>query len=485
MSYGRGVQAFIALALLGSATLGFAAEDHTKLVNGTFKVGSDVTRVCLECHEKQATDFMKTSHWNWKGTPNHVKGLEKSAKEYGKANMLNAYCTSIEAGKDGLVHEACGKCHAGYGWSRSNYDFSNKANVDCLICHAQKGNYARSAFNCDVDMKSMEKGSMDLDVAARNVGMPTRRNCGYCHFFGGGGDAVKHAGLDSTLEKTTKKHDVHMGTKASGGQDMSCQTCHRTAEHRIAGASSMMAHYDSRVACIDCHSGDRAPHRTSKNGLILNGHLAAVACETCHIPIFAKGQATKMSWNWSDVGKNLNPEEQFDKETFARKKGSFTWGMNVVPVYAWYNGTIERYMVGDKIKEPGKPVIMTKPVGSIVDRKAKIYPYKYYTGDQPMDVKYGYLSIFQQYKSLWDDYDWDKAIRNGSEILPYSGTFRFVKTVSYISASHEVAPKENALQCGECHMGGKRLDWKGLGYKGDPLQAGGREKQLAGEKSAN
>ncbi len=465
----------LAVGLWG-AVGAMAGEDHATLVSGTFKAGAEVTRVCLECHEKQATDFMKTTHWNWKGTPNHVKGLEKSGKEYGKANMVNAFCTSIQAGKDGLVHEACGKCHAGYGWTRTNYDFGKKENVDCLVCHAQKGNYSRSNYDCDVDMKSMEKGSMDLNLAAKSVGKPSRRNCGYCHFFGGGGDAVKHAGLDSTLEKTTKKHDVHMGSKASGGQDMACQDCHRPREHKIAGASSMMAHYDSRVACTDCHSGDRAPHKKSKNGAILNGHLAAVACETCHIPVFNKGQATKLSWKWSDVGKNLTAEEEFDKETFMKKKGSFTWGMNVVPVYAWYNGKIERYLVGDKIKDPSKPVVMTRPVGSIADRKAKIYPYKYYTGDQPMDAKYGYLSIFQQYRSLWDDYDWDKALRGGSDVLPYSGKFQFVKTVSYISASHEVAPKEDALQCGECHMGGKRIDWKGLGYKGDPLQTGGREK---------
>ena len=43
-----------------------------------------------------------------------------------------------------------------------------------------------------------------------------------------------------------------------------------------------------------------------------------------------------------------------------------------------------------------------------------------------------------------------------------------------ISASHEVSPKEDAVQCGECHMGGKRMDWKELGYKGDPMKIGGR-----------
>lgn len=142
------------------------------------------------------------------------------------------------------------------------------------------------------------------------------------------------------------------------------------------------------------------------------------------------------------------------------------------------------HMVGDKIKDPGKPVYMSRPVGDIKDRTAKIYPYKYYTGDQPMDATYKYLSIFQQYKSLWADYNWDKALMGGAEGsgLPYSGKYRFVNTVTYIAAEHEVSPKEDALQCGECHLGGTRMDWKALGYKVDPMTAGGRFSTISRKK---
>lgn len=54
-----------------------AGQDHAEFVKGPFKTGEQVTAVCLECHEKQAADFMKTAHWKWKGTPNHVQGMEK------------------------------------------------------------------------------------------------------------------------------------------------------------------------------------------------------------------------------------------------------------------------------------------------------------------------------------------------------------------------------------------------------------------------
>lgn len=463
---------FAVLCLHGSLDA-FASTDHTSLIKGPFKNGEQVTKVCLQCHEKQAKDFIKTSHWTWKGTPNHLQNIESKGELLGKANMLNAVCTSIEGGKDGIVHEQCSKCHAGYGWTRTTFDFTDMGKIDCLVCHAKKGNYARSVGGT-VDMKAVEKGSMNLELAAQSVGVPGRNNCGSCHYYGGGEDSVKVPGIESTLEKKDRKLDVHMGTKKSGGGDMPCQSCHVTKDHRIAGASSMTAHYDSRVNCEDCHRGTKAPHQKSKNGLIIDRHAARVACQTCHIPYFARSQATRMEWYWSDAGKDLKSEEQFDKETYVKKMGRFRWGKNEKPVYVWYNGKIEHYMKGQEIKDPSKPVVITKPVGSITDKTAKIYPYKLFIGDLPMDSTYKYLNIFQHYKSFWVDYNWEKALTGGAEGagLPYSGKYQFVKTVSYFGVSHEVAPKEDSLQCGECHAKGGRLDWNALGYKDDPMSGG-------------
>jgi hypothetical protein len=36
---------------------------------------------------------------------------------------------------------------------------------------------------------------------------------------------------------------------------------------------------------------------------VLNRHTSKLACQTCHIPEFARGGiATKMSWDWSTAG---------------------------------------------------------------------------------------------------------------------------------------------------------------------------------------
>ncbi|MDF1525937.1 MAG: tetrathionate reductase family octaheme c-type cytochrome [bacterium] len=452
-------------ALLVFVSLAMATEDHTEYIEGPFTTGEEVTAACLECHQEQAEQFLETSHYKWKGPPRTVKGMEKSKEEYGKANLINNFCVDIEASR-----AFCTKCHAGYGWSDGADPQMDVKKIDCLVCHAKKGHYKKTMAGLP-DQEMIEKGRMDLVAAARSVSMPDRKNCGVCHFFAGGGDAVKHGDLDSSLTKPAREHDIHMG----GSADMTCQECHLTRDHRIAGASTFMATNDGRVACEDCH---RDPHRDSNSKNLLTAHTRTLACQTCHIPFFAKGQATKMSWDWSTVGKEVEPEEQFGKETFTRHKGTFVWEKDVVPTYAWYNGKITRYLKGEKVSDTKGPVIIAKPVGDIKDKGSKIFPFKKFTGKQAIDSKFKYLLIFQSYGGLWSHYDWEKALQAGAETagLPYSGKFTFVSTESYGSINHEVAPKEQALQCGDCHFGrDKRLDWEALGYEGDPMRTGVRK----------
>lgn len=89
-----------------------------------------------------------------------------------------------------------------------------------------------------------------------------------------------------------------------------------------------------------------------------------------------------------------------------------------------------------------------------------------------MDSAYRYLLIPHLVQGLWKHYDWERALRDGAKGsgLPYSGKYEFVRTIAYGSINHQVAPKEKALQCHDCHSGNGRLDWKALGYDRDPLK---------------
>lgn len=449
------------LALCAAAVLNIsahaAAPSHADRVTGSFTSAQDVTKACLVCHEKQAKDFMKTVHWTWEMTQD-IPGKGKAP--IGKKVSINNFCISITSN-----WPRCTSCHAGYGWKDASFDFSKPENVDCLVCHDTTGEYKKEAKSA-----GLPDPKVDLLKVAQNVGKPNRANCGACHFFGGGGDRVKHGDLDSSLIEPKRSYDVHMGTD---GANMVCQGCHQTQNHDIPGqAMSVSVGEGQRIHCGGCHG--ETPHKNDR----LNKHTAAVACQSCHIPTFAKEDPTKVWWDWSKAGdKERKPkEDENGMEDYAAIKGEFKWAKNVMPTYAWYNGKSERYLVGEKI-DPKKLVYLTKPIGSIKDKNSKIYPFKVMAGKQPYDSKNNYLVTPQTFGGYWKHMDWQKAITDGMAAsgLPYSGSYGFAETRMYWRINHMVTPKEQALKCTDCHSEKGRLNWKELGYKGDPMKVGGRK----------
>lgn len=97
-------------------------------------------------------------------------------------------------------------------------------------------------------------------------------------------------------------------------------------------------------------------------------------------------------------------------------------------------------------------------------------------GKQPYDSKNNYLVTPHTFGGYWKHMDWQKAITDGmaASELAYSGSYGFVETHMYWRVNHMVTPKEQALKCTDCHSNNGRLNWKELGYKGDPMKVGGR-----------
>ena len=133
----------------------------------------------------------------------------------------------------------------------------------------------------------MPDPSVNLGYVAQHVGKPSRTDCGTCHFFGGGGNNVKHGDLEEALFDPSREVDVHM---ASDGSDMQCVDCHTAQKHQMLGKMySVSSMNRNRVACEQCHSS--IPHTDD----VLNNHTLKVACQTCHIPTYAKVNPTKLS----------------------------------------------------------------------------------------------------------------------------------------------------------------------------------------------
>lgn len=424
--------------------------DHSALINGEFKTGSDVTRACLTCHAEEGQQMLNSVHFTWEAEPVEFGGRDQPIA-VGKTNLLNNFCIGIQSN-----WTSCTKCHAGYGWSEKDYDFANVENVDCLICHDQSGGYAKSTSGLPAE-------GVDLLTAARSVGAPTRQNCGTCHFNGGGGNGVKHGDLDESMYFPDSTLDVHMGEF-----NFQCTTCHTTEAHIISGRSltSSADVLTGQIACTDCHNtklhGDQR----------LNAHTDTVACQSCHVPAGARRNPTKVSWDWSTAGQDLAE----DPHEYLKIKGTFEYERDIIPDYMWFNGLSDRYLLGDKI-DPNVPTVMNPLAGSIDDPASKIYPFKIHNSKQPYDAIYNYLLQPNTIGGYWVHFDWDKALVTGSQVtgLLYSGKYGFAPTVMYYMQSHQVAPTENALQCADCHGENTRMNWQALGYTGDPMLWGGRK----------
>lgn len=419
--------------------------DHSKfaVLQQKFSTPQQVTATCISCHNQRHKEVMQSNHWNWE-REEYVEG--KGIVYLGKRNAINNFCIGTQGNE-----ESCAKCHIGYGMTSDGKSFTDSTNVDCLVCHD----------NTETYVKAPEKGglplaTLDFNVIAQSVGKPKLSNCGVCHFYGGGGNNVKHGDLDEAMFETTKDIDVHMGTD---GAKLQCVDCHTTEKHNIAGkVYSLSSMNMNRNNCEQCHTA--TPHEDN----ILNEHTIKVACQSCHIPTYAKANSTKMSWDWSTAGKlkNGEPYEEDDSlgnHTYLSIKGSFSWDRNVVPDYIWFNGTATHYLEGDQITDTTKPLVLNQLHGSYADDESKIYPVKIHVAKQPYDPVNKILiqpKLFADKEgegAFWLDFNWQTAATEGMKEanLPFSGKISFINTEMYWPVNHMVATKENSLSCNSCH----------------------------------
>jgi octaheme c-type cytochrome (tetrathionate reductase family) len=465
------VALLVGLFVAGQAVAKTADHSKFKELQGPFKSGPEVTKACLACHNLAGHQVMKSVHWTWEAKS------PTTGKTLGKKWAANNFCGSP------LSNEPrCTSCHAGYGWTDKNFDFTNQDNVDCLACHDTTGGYKKFSTDAghplyeDRVHEAMEGPpgkkpvkAPDLTKIAQQVGPSGRGNCGNCHFNGGGGDAVKHGDLDSSLKNPPKELDVHM---AKDGGNMSCAACHTFNDHLPSGsryaANSKDTHGKdlpkddhNRATCESCH--DNTPHKDAK----LNNHANKVACQTCHIPEFARGGvATKTLWDWSTAGKmDADGKPLFVKGDhghlkYSAAKGDFEYGENVRPAYKWYNGTVQQVTITDKLDDyiaKDGVLELNRIEGSANDPKARIWPFKVMHGKQPYDPVNNTLVVNHVYgeddTSFWKNYDYAKSIQAGMDYagLPYSGKFDFIETRMNWFITHMVAPKEKAVPCQECH----------------------------------
>lgn len=377
---------------------------------------------CRVCHENVMLDLQQTGHWKWRGTSVSIVGHE--AETHGKRDLLNGLFIGVPSNEG-----RCSQCHTSFGWTDATFDFAGLGSVDCFVCHDTTGTYAKHPTSGGGGASLLQNGQpvlagpTDLTQVVYNVGTPSRRNCGACHFYADGGDNVKHGDMSSDLAAPTRDMDVHMG-----GHDLACQTCHAEQRHGIAGFSlHSVDEGGESPRCTRCHSAT-APHTEYPAlDVLLNLHVDRLACELCHIPTFARTKPTVVEWYWDTAGQDVNPIplDAHGMPTYDKDKGSLVWAIDVQPTPRWFNGEWRRMMIGsaDTYATAGTvndPVILAEPTATAADADAKIYPFKVMYGRQPADTVNKRLIAPHLFGSAaganpyWSSYNWALALEEGA-----------------------------------------------------------------------
>ncbi|MCF8055670.1 MAG: hypothetical protein K9K37_03410 [Desulfocapsa sp.] len=408
---------------------------------------------CLSCHYTEALEMQNSTHYRWVGeTPDMVNN--QGTLQGKLTNAVNSYCINIEG--DWPV---CGSCHVGRG-KKPNDTSAGLENIDCLVCHNEE--YSTSRIR-------LADGSMGVlaptDSMVRNINAPTRANCLTCHAKAGGGDGVKRGDLSlATAHNSDPDFDVHMN---SNGSDLSCQRCHIFENHLVIGKGSDLRPTDdvnrgAEIRCSTCHTNKES--LSGHDSSTIGRHVARVACQTCHIPTYAK-VATEVYRDWQV---NINGQPA-DGSSGASHPYS-TKEANLIPEYKFWNRLSDNYLLGDDASltyDAAKGTYPTsRPLGDVQD--GKLYAFKYKTANQPMTAVDSRLIALDTWEYLKVSGDADKSVRNGLVNTGYSADepYTWVLTDTYQMLNHGVPDSSSALQCSSCHGSTSRMDLQGeLGYQ--------------------
>jgi hypothetical protein len=245
--------------------------------------------------------------------------------------------------------EGCGACHIGGNYQPATEDMmpigevpnSAKEGIDCLICHSQSYdmNY-KYVIKDNVGYRWNQDRTMR---AAMTVTKPSNDNCLNCHQHNMGGDTYAHNISAKNLGYKNKRV-IHEGSKRGNpfspeddvhyAAGIKCIDCHIPEGHKIprgTKGTDLVANDlpGKSVACENCHTS--APH--TKNELtrvILNGHVARIACETCHIKNLEDESVVLRDW----VNPTWDSKEGMYTPTDVLRSGKSNIGFT----YLWFNG---------------------------------------------------------------------------------------------------------------------------------------------------
>jgi hypothetical protein len=261
--------------------------------------------------------------------------LVESRPEHGKGQVT-------------LRSEGCGQCHIGGNYQPATEKMmpigdvpsEAKAGIDCLICHST--DYDMNQRHVIQDDKGLRWNQDRSLRAALTVGPIASENCLRCHQHNMGGDAYRHNEAAQSLGHINQRI-LHRGAKrgnpfspqddSHAAAGIQCTDCHVPEGHKIPrgrkGVDLVANDLPTKdVTCESCHT--EAPHNQSEHKALLNGHIARLACETCHIKELEAENVVLRDW----VHPTWNPEEGIFEPTDIYRSGKPGKGFT----FLWFNG---------------------------------------------------------------------------------------------------------------------------------------------------
>ncbi len=449
------------------------------------------SKTCIRCHEDEVMDVFHSAHYQM---GNYVSDVEGGGRVWAGSKVLyNDFCGSIfwngsvpvnwignatlkvpPPGKENLkgkfLASGCSMCHGVSLGKVPSKDATKEQleNIDCLVCHHLEyagGGYGvkkgyRKLVKTEEGFRYMPNPELNAtELASKIVARPTSASCQWCHAYAGGGVNFKRPNLGEIvpqkIDQISEELDVHMA------RGMQCVDCHVAEDHKFGTTSvdSWHRQSDNVPRCEKCHE---VRHTRPVIGWVIETfHRDKVACQTCHIPRFAKTMPTDMVRMW-----NATEWNEINHKWFAKLE----YGTNVTPVYAWWNErTRKAYIYPEKADlKPGNVVIYAAPVGSKDD--GKIYPFKYHYAYVPFDSRAG-IPVPTKVGAVFTAKRVDKMVELGEKIAGLKAD-RWIKLERYMAINHGVEPADRALFCFDCHGVWKtRMDWHALGYGDYPKVA--------------
>jgi hypothetical protein len=252
-------------------------------------------------------------------------------------------------GKTVLRSEGCGQCHIGGNYHPATEKMmpvgdipsETKHGVDCLICHAEK--YDMNYRYVLKDEHGMRWNQDRTLRAAMTVGKPAAESCLNCHQHNMGGDAYPNNVSAKSLGYKNPRL-LHTGAKRGNAfsfeadvhyrAGLVCTDCHVPQGHKIprgTKGTDLVANDlpGKPVACENCHTN--APHtKNTQTRVMLNGHVARVSCEACHITHLQDKNVVLRDWTHP----TWNAEEGVWTPTDVYRSGEVNKGFT----FLWFNG---------------------------------------------------------------------------------------------------------------------------------------------------